>query len=108
MAPPTHDEVMVACDALRSDATKWMTASDEMAAAAGKAENLVLGKDQFGGAGDERGVVNAYETLRDKIAGLLTGADAEFDKIAGALRASADTYEREDAEGAHRLERAGN
>ncbi len=108
MAPPPHDEVMVACDALRSDATKWTTASDAMAVAAGSAKNLVLGKDQFGWAGDQRGVVTAYQALQDKIAGLLTGADAEFDKIAVVLRVSADTYEREDAEGAHRLDQAGN
>jgi len=69
MPPPSHDEVRVACAALRSDAKKWSTASDEMSAAAEKAENLMLGKDQFGWAGDERGVVNAYETLQDKIAG---------------------------------------
>ena len=51
--------------------------------------------------------MNAYETLQDKIAGLLTGANAAK-KIAAALGASANTYEREDAEGAHGLERAGN
>lgn len=100
---PSREEVKVACDALRSDATKWATASDEMMAAASSAHNLVLGRDQFGYAAESRGLVAAYTTLQQRVAHLLTGADGEFDKISGALRASADTYEYEDAQGAHQL-----
>ena len=103
MAPPTHGEVTVACDALRSDAKKWTAASDEMSAAAGSAQNLVLGRDQFGYAAETHGLVASYTTLQNRIATLLQGADAEFDKIAGALKTAADTYEREDAEGAHAM-----
>ena len=107
MAPP-HNEVVVACNALRSDAKKWTTASDEMAASASAAENLVLGRDQFGYAAETHGLVTSYKTLQQRIAHLLTGADAEFDKIAAALKSSADTYEREDAEGAHNFDQMGN
>jgi hypothetical protein len=96
-------KVKVACDALRSDAKKWATASDEMMAAATSAQNLVLGRDQFGYAAETRGLVAAYTALQQRIAHLLTGADAEFDKVSSALKASADTYEREDTEGAHRM-----
>ncbi|MGH4016768.1 MAG: hypothetical protein ACRDSL_23110 [Pseudonocardiaceae bacterium] len=91
----------------RSDAKKWATASDAMAAAATSAQNLVIGRDQFGYAAESRGLVAAYTTLQQRIAHLLTGADREFDKISGALKASADTYEREDAAGAHRMNRLG-
>jgi hypothetical protein len=105
---PTPEEVKVACKALRSDATKWSTASDEMSAAQGSVQNLVLDRAQFGHAADNRGLVSSYKTLQDRIATLLTGADAEFDKMAAALRTAADTYEREDAEGAHEFDQMGN
>jgi hypothetical protein len=100
---PSKEEVKVACDALRSDAKKWATASDEMMAAATSAQNLALGRDQFGYAAETRGLVAAYTTVQQRIAHLLAGADAEFDKVCGALKASADTYEYEDAKGAHEL-----
>ena len=100
---PSKQEVKVACDTLRLDATKWAAASDEMRAAAVTAQNLVLGRDQFGYAAETRGLVTAYTTLQQRIAHLLTGADAEFDKISGALKASADTYEYEDTRGAHAM-----
>lgn len=98
-------KVEVACDALRSDAKKWATASNEMLAAATAAQNLVLGPDQFGYAAENRGLVAAYTTLQQRIAHLLTGADGEFDKISSTLRASANTYEYEDTQGAHRMRR---
>jgi uncharacterized protein YukE len=107
MTPPTHDEVKVACDALRSDAGKWISASDEMAAAGSAAQSLVLGTEQFGFAAQARGVAAAYKTLQDRIAHLLTGADTEFDKIARALKTAADAYESEDAAGAHTFDRMG-
>ena len=107
MAPPTHDEVTVACDALRSDAAKWMTASDEMAAASSAAQSLVLGREQFGFAAESHGVAAAYKALQDRIAHLLTGADTEFDKIAAALKTAADAYESEDAAGAHTFDSMG-
>ncbi|MET0133127.1 MAG: hypothetical protein ABW215_05990 [Kibdelosporangium sp.] len=105
---PTPEEVQVACKALRSDATKWTTASDEMAAGGGSAQSLVLGRAEFGYAAENHGLVTSYTTIQERIATLLTGADAEFDKMAAALRLAADTYEREDAEGAHKFDQMGN
>lgn len=101
---PTHDQVVVACNALRSDATKWVTGSDEMAAAATAAQGQTLGRAELGWIAEQRGVTAAYTTLQGKIATLLTGADREFDALAVALRTSADNYEREDAEGAHLMD----
>src|SRR5689334_10241054 len=104
---PTHDQVKVACEALRSDAKKWTTASDDMAAASQAAQGLVLGREQFGFAAEGRGVMEAYKNLQDRIAGLLTGADTEFDKISAALKTAADAYETEDAAGAHQFDSMG-
>jgi hypothetical protein len=53
-------------------------------------------------------LVTSYTTLQQRIVNLLTGADGEFDKIAGALKTAADTYEREDAAGAHAMNKIGN
>lgn len=102
MAPPRHD-VKVACDALRSDAKKWATASDEMAAASTSAQNLVLGAAQLGYAAESRGLVSVYTMLQQRIAHLLSGADREFDKISKVLIESANTYEYEDSRGAHEM-----
>ncbi|MGH3428847.1 MAG: hypothetical protein ACRDRI_04330 [Pseudonocardiaceae bacterium] len=99
----TTKKVEVACEALRSDAKKWATASDEMRVAAASAKNLVLGGGQFGHVAEVRGLVAAYTTLQQRIARLLTGANSEFAKVSQALKASADTYEDEDAKGAHMM-----
>jgi hypothetical protein len=105
---PSHEEVKVACEALRSDAKKWGTASDDMSTAASSAQNLVLGREQFGYAAENHGLVAAYTTLQQRVATLLAGADTEFNKISSTLKQVADTYEREDAEGAHKFNQMGN
>jgi hypothetical protein len=104
---PTHDQVVADCNDMRSDATKWQTASDAMHGAAGTAKGLTLGDTQFGLADAAQGCKTAYETIQNKLAALMDGADTEFEKVAKALKASADTYEKEDAEGAHRFETTG-
>jgi hypothetical protein len=105
---PTKEDVKVACGALRSDAKKWATASDEMSTATSSAQNLVLGRDQFGYAAENHGLVASYTTLQQRLAGLLQGADTEFGKIDSTLRTVADIYEREDAAGAHKFNQMGN
>ncbi|HEU5471465.1 MAG TPA: type VII secretion target [Actinophytocola sp.] len=99
--------VEVACDTLRSDATKWGTASDAMETAARTSEGLVLGSDKLGVAAQERGVIAAYDALKQKLSGLITGGATEFDALSSTLREVADTYQREDAEGAHTITEAG-
>jgi hypothetical protein len=104
---PTHEQVVADCNDMRSDATKWQTASDAMHGAASTARGLTLGDTQFGLADAAQGCKTAYATIQDKMAGLLDGADAEFEKVAKVLKASADTYEKEDAAGAHRFDSMG-
>jgi hypothetical protein len=104
---PTHDQVVADCNAMRADATKWQTASDAMHGASGTAKGLTLGDTQFGLADAAQGCKTAYATIQSKIVTLFDGADAEFEKVAGVLKASADTYEKEDAAGAHRFESTG-
>lgn len=104
---PTHEQVVADCNAMRADATKWQTASDAMHGAAGTARGLTLGDTQFGLADAAQGCKAAYSSIQDKVAGLFDGADAEFEKVAKVLKASADTYEKEDNDGAHKFDSMG-
>ena len=105
MAP--RDEVRVVCEKVREDATKWNTASDVMDAASRTAEGLVLGADQLGHVAQERGVIAAYDAVKQKLTTVLGGGATEFDTIATKLREIADNYERTDSLGADAILRAG-
>lgn len=100
-------QVFVDCAALRSDAKKWDGASTAMHNAASAAQNLVLTATQFGDAAEVRGLASAYAALQKRLVGLLKGGEAEFDKIAGALRRVANEYEHDDSTGAEGLDRIG-
>jgi uncharacterized protein YukE len=99
--------VRVACDALRADATKWSQTAETLQTAAQAAEGLVLGVDKLGFAAQQGGVVAAYEALRRKMIRLLTTGVTELDTLATTLRHAADTYQREDGDGANRIVQAG-
>ncbi|HET9142969.1 hypothetical protein [Actinophytocola sp.] len=97
--------VKVACDRLGEDATIWGKASDTVEAASRTADGLTLGPARLGYAADARGVVDAYDGLRQKFTALLAGAAAEFDKLSTTLRDVAATYLREDEQNAHALKK---
>lgn len=99
--------VRVACDALRSDATKWAQAATALDSAAKAAQGLSMGVAELGFAAQEHGVVAAYEALRQKLVRLLTSGVTELDGLAALLRQAADTYQSEDEAGAHRVAEAG-
>jgi hypothetical protein len=50
-----------------------------------------------------QGLDQTYHEARAKLEEVLKQASENFVNIAGALRASADTYEREDEQGMHRF-----
>lgn len=105
MAP--RDEVRVVCDKVREDATKWNSASDAMEKASGVSDGLVLGADKLGYVAQERGVIAAYDALKQKLTNLFNGSVTEFDTMATKLREIADNYERTDSLGADAILRAG-
>jgi hypothetical protein len=102
-----RDEVRVVCDKVREDATRWNTASDTMENAARTSEGLVLGADKLGYVAQERGVIAAYDAVKQRLTNLLNGGGTEFDTIATKLREIADNYERTDSLGADAILRAG-
>ncbi len=97
--------VEVACDALHDDAARWADAAYAMASAADTAQGLDLGAAQLGAIAEDRGVVAAYAALQQKLTNLVTGAAAVFDSISTTLTVVAETYLREDQEGAHDFRR---
>ncbi|MCO1580008.1 hypothetical protein M8C13_30070 [Crossiella sp. SN42] len=106
MYPWGNPKISVALDALRSDAARWSAAAEEMRTAAERASRFILTEQDFSVLlGSE--LASSYSTIRSKLEHLLTGAHTEFERIGSTLLQVAATYEREDAEGAHELKRAG-
>lgn len=100
---PTHEQITVSLVALRDDADQWADAAKVMNEAAANADVQKMDASAFSFAGQAAAV--AYEELRAKMAMLLQQGATRFDSIAGALRASADAYEADEALGAHRMQK---
>ncbi len=98
---PGQDQIRVSLDALRHDAERWRTASDDLRAAAHRASELRLDEAAFSFAGIE--LARTYATLRAKLAALLTAGANNCAEVAKELVASADTYNAEELAGVHRL-----
>src|SRR4051812_20231832 len=98
---PTPEQITVSLAALRSDSDAWAAAAETMAAAGADADGQKLDAAAFSFAG--QAAAAAYEELRAKMARLVHEGAVRFASIAGALRASADAYEADEAAGAHRL-----
>ena len=98
---PTPKQITVSLEALRADADQWTGAAGTMNTAAGKADLQNLDAAAFSFAG--QAAATSYERLRGRMAQLMHQGASTFDTIAGALRASADAYEADEAAGAHRI-----
>jgi uncharacterized protein YukE len=98
---PTPDQIHVALQALRDDATDWATGSRTLAAASYRAGDASLPASTFSMEG--QAVAAAYQALQAKTAALLDAGARNLDDIAVALIASATAYEADEAAHAHRL-----
>lgn len=98
---PSSDEISVALDALRTDATMWDGFADTLRTAVGAAQSLVVPPSAFSFAGQS--VATQYDAIRNRMATLLEGGAVNFDATATALRQSADAYEDDEATGAHMM-----
>lgn len=101
MTTPTPDEIHVALDALRADATVWRAAAGDMKRAATAAQGQVIAPMSFTSRGLD--VAAAYEALRVELAKLISEAATNFDAVADALDKSASAYEAEEQRNVHRL-----
>jgi uncharacterized protein YukE len=99
--PPTQQQITVSIEALRADADQWAAAAATMNTAASRAGTPKIDADAFSFAGQAAAVT--YGQLHDKLTQLMLQGASTFDAIAAALRASADSYEADEAAGEHRL-----
>lgn len=99
---PTPQQITVSLEALRADADRWAAAAGTLNTAAGRADTQKVDAAAFSFAG--RAAAIAYEDLRSRMAGFIHQGAERLDSIAGALRASADAYEADEASGAHRMQ----
>jgi hypothetical protein len=106
----TTPGVRAACENLREDATKWSTSADALRGAAKTAAGLTildkLGQiPQLAGSGMS---FEGYDQFRQKMTTALAMGAVVFGDISTILKQVADTFEREDIEGAHRVAQAGD
>ncbi|RAO08409.1 hypothetical protein GUI43_04058 [Micromonospora noduli] len=103
MPPPSPQKLTVSIGKLREDAAVWDDAGDIMRDAAQVAARLELAALHFSYIGDQIGLVDVYQQLQDRLIRLLTEGSHTFETIAMSLRHAADGYERDEADGVHRL-----
>jgi hypothetical protein len=98
VVPPTPHELAVATSVLRTEAGVWDAQAAELAALAPRIEALGFNRLE---AGLFQVIVGAHTDLvRHAVARCREGA-AEATRIAGTLRAVADTYDAEELAGEH-------
>lgn len=115
-----HD-IAAAPEAMRDEARGWDELADSMIRAHASVAHLSLRAEAFSvvdagsgsGAGNGgalarageggAGAAAAFAGSRDRLAGLLRQAGAEFDRMASALRVAADRYDEDDRAAADRM-----
>lgn len=102
---PTPQQVTVALEALRDDATVWSDDAGTLKAAQSTAESLRLPAPPFSFAGGQ--LAAAYDALVTRVATLLDQGGTNFTTVAAALRASADAYEADEQAHVHQLQSLG-
>ncbi|MEU4693188.1 hypothetical protein [Actinoplanes sp. NPDC023714] len=100
MGLPSSEEVSVATDALRTEATAWQVQGEKLNALSAQVEAMDFGRVE---AGLFQIMVSPYnDVIRAVTARCAEGAVA-MAEMAGTLRRVADVYEAEDQAGAHRI-----
>jgi hypothetical protein len=100
---PTPDQYSLALAALRDDATQWTSCADDLAAAKSSADGLDLEALHFSYIADKCGVTQLYADFQAKMVRLLGEGEQMSRGVAEALLASAQTYQREEEAGVHRM-----
>jgi hypothetical protein len=98
--PPTPHDLAVATSALRAEAAVWDAQGAALAALAPGIEALAFNRVE---AGLFQLIVAAHAELAGHAAARCREGAAEAGRVAGTLRAVADTYDAEELAGEHRL-----
>ena len=97
-------DIEVALAAMRADATLWDTAAGDMQGPTSAAGEVTVTAADVSMWAADRGLDVTYESARSQVQELLEQGAKNFRAIAKTLRASADTYQREDEAGMHTFE----
>ena len=97
-------DIEVALAAMRTDAGLWDSAADDIQGPTSALGGVTLTAADVSKWAADAGLDQMYEQARTQVETLLQQGAENFRAIAGTLRASADTYQREDEAGRHTFE----
>ncbi|MEO6084341.1 MAG: hypothetical protein ABIQ18_14675 [Umezawaea sp.] len=95
----------VALEALRADAAKWMAAADAVDKPRAAIGDLDLTGVEMSKVADEQGLDLTYNHARTALEDMLSQAVQRFRDLGSSLDAAADTYQREDDQNMHIMDR---
>ncbi|MBT0566261.1 type VII secretion target [Williamsia sp. CHRR-6] len=98
------DDLKVQIESLRKAAAAWDTAAASLSTASTKSQELQRTRIE---AGIFQVSYDKYRTTVDYISLRMSEGSINVSEIGHTLRAAADTYEREESAGAHRIGEAG-
>ncbi|MGW4113159.1 hypothetical protein ACWEFJ_20000 [Actinosynnema sp. NPDC004786] len=96
-------DVSVALEAMRSDATAWATAADNLDSPRSTISDLVLTGADVSMWAVDRGLDRTYNDARLALEDMLTQATEAFRRLGEALDAAANTYEAEEEANMHAM-----
>jgi hypothetical protein len=100
MTAPSHQQITVATAALRKEAGEWERQSEAIGAIAQKVAGMELNRLE---AGLFQLIVSPYNQIVTTVQARCQEGQKAMTEIATTLRTVADTYEREEAENLHQL-----
>jgi hypothetical protein len=100
------DGITVALEAMRSDATTWENASEDLGAPQEAVTTLRIDPTAFSMWAVERGIDQTYDDARSALERMLEEAADYFGQISSDLTQAAAQYERDDEQGKHDIENA--
>ncbi|WIX78150.1 hypothetical protein QRX50_43355 [Amycolatopsis carbonis] len=100
-------DVVVALEALRSDAAIWDHAADGLNPPKGAIDPLGLTPADVMSYAASHGFDRLYNQTSATMQDMINQAESNFRNLAGALRKAADLYERDEEQNQHHITRAG-
>lgn len=100
MAPPSKEDILVATQALRTQATVWNGQAGEMSALSTKVKAMDITRLE---AGIFQLFIGNYNTLVDELTQRCSEGNAAMNEVAGTLRQVADTYDEEERKNVHKI-----
>ncbi|WP_433344202.1 type VII secretion target [Micromonospora sp. CA-111912] len=100
MQPPSRNQVTVATNTLRSEATEWDGQSATVGGLGSKVAGMELGRVE---AGLFQLIVSPYNDVVQQVSQRCDEGKKAMTEVAQTLRKVADTYDEEDRNNAHKI-----